>query len=119
MLTGRSAGSSSILPAPALSVQKFCAPPPSAASLSTYGVVKPAGMKMQVDGRHGGTSLRKSRRRTRVRNPNSTFCASRSPPPSYSQPVVNHALAGLSVVWWEAAGNRTLVSAHAKRGLYH
>uniref|UniRef100_A0A0M3HPM8 Low-density lipoprotein receptor-related protein 6 n=1 Tax=Ascaris lumbricoides TaxID=6252 RepID=A0A0M3HPM8_ASCLU len=85
VLTGRSAGSSSVLPAQVPSLQKFCAPPPSAASLSTYGVVKPAGMKMRVDSRHRGTSSRRSRRRTKTKNHNPSFYGSRSPPPSYSQ----------------------------------
>ncbi|VDO56911.1 unnamed protein product [Onchocerca flexuosa] len=61
---------------------KFFAPPPSAASLSTYGVVKPAGMRVHIQ--HGGADFMRNRRKQRHRaRTDSTRI--HSPPPSYSK----------------------------------
>uniref|UniRef100_A0A158R5X5 EGF-like domain-containing protein n=1 Tax=Syphacia muris TaxID=451379 RepID=A0A158R5X5_9BILA len=63
----------------------FTAPPPSAASLSTYGVVKPAGMKLHIDSRPCvETSLRRSRRRTKRRRNKQRSLPPPSSPPLYS-----------------------------------
>uniref|UniRef100_A0A915PQD1 EGF-like domain-containing protein n=1 Tax=Setaria digitata TaxID=48799 RepID=A0A915PQD1_9BILA len=65
--------------------QKFFAPPPSAASLSTYGVVKPAGMRIHLQhGAVGGTVSTRNRRRQRHRG-RSDGTKTQSPPPSYSK----------------------------------
>uniref|UniRef100_A0A183DCC0 Uncharacterized protein n=1 Tax=Gongylonema pulchrum TaxID=637853 RepID=A0A183DCC0_9BILA len=91
----RSEGSSVFADASAAAIntnpRKFYAPPPSAASLSTYGVVKPAGMRLHVD-RHrqssassNNTGPSKSRRKLRHR---ARLAADHSPPPSYSQVTV-------------------------------
>ncbi|VDN01921.1 unnamed protein product [Thelazia callipaeda] len=67
------------------SFKRFFAPPPSAASLSTYGVVKPAGMRVNLQHCSGAAvSSSRNRRRQRYREfVNGTRIY--SPPPSYSQ----------------------------------
>ncbi|KAK6110508.1 Coagulation Factor Xa inhibitory site family protein [Brugia pahangi] len=66
--------------------RKFFAPPPSAASLSTYGVVKPAGMRVHLQ-HGGGGGIVSTRNRRKQRNHSRTVGITRtySPPPSYSK----------------------------------
>ncbi|KAL3982211.1 Low-density lipoprotein receptor repeat class B family protein [Acanthocheilonema viteae] len=64
--------------------QKFFAPPPSAASLSTYGVVKPAGMRVHLQQNGGGIGSARNRRKQRHRA-RTSGTRNHSPPPSYSK----------------------------------
>ncbi|VDK89540.1 unnamed protein product, partial [Litomosoides sigmodontis] len=64
--------------------RKFFAPPPSAASLSTYGVVKPAGMRVHLQHSGDGTGSTRNRRKQRHRT-RAIGTRTHSPPPSYSK----------------------------------
>ncbi|CAG9534171.1 unnamed protein product [Cercopithifilaria johnstoni] len=64
--------------------RKFFAPPPSAASLSTYGVVKPAGMRVRLQHSGGGTGSARNKRKQRHRARTGGI-RTHSPPPSYSK----------------------------------
>uniref|UniRef100_A0A8R1TUT8 EGF-like domain-containing protein n=1 Tax=Onchocerca volvulus TaxID=6282 RepID=A0A8R1TUT8_ONCVO len=65
--------------------RKFFAPPPSAASLSTYGVVKPAGMRVHMQ--HDGTDFMRNKRKQRHRACTDSTRI-RSPPPSCSKIIL-------------------------------
>ncbi|EJW77338.1 hypothetical protein WUBG_11753 [Wuchereria bancrofti] len=66
--------------------RKFFAPPPSAASLSTYGVVKPAGMRVHLQhGGRGGIASTRNRRKQRYHSRTIGITRTHSPPPSYSK----------------------------------
>uniref|UniRef100_A0A158Q8K8 Low-density lipoprotein receptor-related protein 6 n=1 Tax=Elaeophora elaphi TaxID=1147741 RepID=A0A158Q8K8_9BILA len=64
--------------------REFFAPPPSAASLSTYGVVKPAGMRVHLQHSTGGTGSSRNRRKQRHRA-RTGGTRTHSPPLSYSK----------------------------------
>ncbi|EFO25858.2 low-density lipoprotein receptor repeat class B containing protein [Loa loa] len=88
-LTGNPSERSSMFAAVSAPVAKtnsrrFFAPPPSAASLSTYGVVKPAGMRVHLQHGGGGTGSTRNRRKQRHRA-RTDGTRTHSPPPSYSK----------------------------------